>query len=814
MNVPKNGISLIEHSQFKKFIIIAFLLLIISILSALGTLIMFKSNIKTLNENYLLGLIEYKAKFINDTLSSNFDSLEEAASILSTRKFKDVLFFIKAQNKIRKFKRIGYTDLTGNAITTDNLTYDVSNRKYFKRAINGEKRVYSPFLKDKYDGKWVYAISVPVYDNNKKVKGVLFALNHKSFEYSIPKFIDNGKTFVFNTDPELKKEFNDISDIEYSYISALLAKEIKAKRTGIKVIKWNKKKSYIAYIPLMSKQSYLITITATNDLFENYAKLVNLFFILGTVIIGIILALFYYLFSSLFEIMKKESSLQQLTKNLNRTFSIYELYDVVKKELKESLDIADCWIKIENDGIIGNIETLQNYTTCLNFDLKYNDDILGKLTIAFNKKMGLSNSDTEYMEAFALNVAIALNKSFMFEDALRKKQEEELFKEILSLSKTDMEFEGLTNLITDKIIKYTNYDVCRVADIVDWERNNQKIYTSNTQIIRKKSTSNEKELFSKEFIEFWINKFKNSSSSIFSINNVSEWNEIPKLRDQYNLFNIKSLTCLHVQALGKNLYVFLANYNDTLNPADNDIDFLEKLRNYLLLFIKENSLYNESHYISDVSHELKTPLSIINSYTETMLDMEENKNGVNNKFLNIIYNNVNRMTKIISDILYVSKLDNAMQVRNFKNANLNNIINKAISQCYIEAASKNIQLKFNSENQVDIKGDSSLLEQSFINLLNNSINYSYENSSIDISMEKTDKEAIIKIQDYGKGMSKEVLGNIFKRFYRSDKSRSRKTGGSGLGLAIVDKIIKFHEGYIDVDSVENEGTTFIIHLPM
>lgn len=224
-------------------------------------------------------------------------------------------------------------------------------------------------------------------------------------------------------------------------------------------------------------------------------------------------------------------------------------------------------------------------------------------------------------------------------------------------------------------------------------------------------------------------------------------------------------------------------------------------------------------FASNVSHELKTPITIIRAYVETIQNALEDSPELALKFLYKVEKSAERMTDIIEDLSVLAKIeqDATWVSKGFEERELNKTINAALTLCQAEAEQKGIDLKPLLENpgyylSTTIKANHRLLEQALRNLIENAIRYSPEKSKVTIRSRYTNDEIKISIQDNGPGISPEDQSKIFERFYRVDKSRDRDTGGSGLGLAIVKHIIRVHNARIELDSEIGEGSTFTIYI--
>ncbi len=221
-----------------------------------------------------------------------------------------------------------------------------------------------------------------------------------------------------------------------------------------------------------------------------------------------------------------------------------------------------------------------------------------------------------------------------------------------------------------------------------------------------------------------------------------------------------------------------------------------------------------SEFVSDASHELKTPLASMKILVESLLYQDEVKEDVYKEFLSDINSEIDRLNSLITDLLLISKMDSDNVMLNFDAVNLTYLVNKSISALTPIAKAKNIKVTTNFYDDVTILGDELKLRQALNNLIENAIKYSKADSKVNIKVKKAGQDVIISIKDNGVGMSEEHLNHIFERFYRVDKARSRETGGTGLGLHIVRRIALMHKGRVEVQSKENVGSVFRLILPI
>ncbi len=220
----------------------------------------------------------------------------------------------------------------------------------------------------------------------------------------------------------------------------------------------------------------------------------------------------------------------------------------------------------------------------------------------------------------------------------------------------------------------------------------------------------------------------------------------------------------------------------------------------------------KTDFVANVAHELKTPLTAIKGFAETL---EDEANVNNRRFIKIIRTNTDRLINIVSDLLVISNLEHKKENIEVKEFDLEKLIENSLTIEHKKLEEKSINVTFDFEDSISqFDGDSFLIEQMMINLLDNAITYTEKNGKILIDVSEEDGNIIIEVEDTGVGIHSEHLNRIFERFYVVDKSRSRQFGGTGLGLSIVKHIVLSHNGEIRVESTVGEGTTFIVTLPL
>jgi two-component system sensor histidine kinase VicK len=221
-------------------------------------------------------------------------------------------------------------------------------------------------------------------------------------------------------------------------------------------------------------------------------------------------------------------------------------------------------------------------------------------------------------------------------------------------------------------------------------------------------------------------------------------------------------------------------------------------------------------FVANVSHELKTPLTTIKSYTETLLTGQVDDKETETQFLSIIDTEADRMNRLVKDLLQLSRLDYKQEKWNKKESNLISLLKAVVTKVEMTAKNKKQHLNciFEENQKIMTVIDRDGIEQVLMNVLSNAIKYTQEGGRIDIDAIQTDKTARLIIADNGIGIPEKELSRVFERFFRVDKARSRAMGGTGLGLAISKQIIEEHNGTIEIESKEGKGTRVIITLPL
>ncbi|MBL4951155.1 PAS domain-containing protein [Neobacillus sp. YIM B02564] len=218
-------------------------------------------------------------------------------------------------------------------------------------------------------------------------------------------------------------------------------------------------------------------------------------------------------------------------------------------------------------------------------------------------------------------------------------------------------------------------------------------------------------------------------------------------------------------------------------------------------------------FVANVSHEIKTPVTSIKGFAETLMDGAMNNKETLEAFLSIILKESDRLQSLIQDLLELSKIEQQGFQLNLQQVDLNDLLHEVVTLLIGKAQAKNIHLELTTNGiPVRIKGDLDRLKQVFINIVSNAINYTPADGYVTVSVRDLGDLAQVLVKDSGVGIEKEEIPRIFERFYRVDRARSRDSGGTGLGLAIVKHLIEAHHGNIHVKSEVGKGSEFIIEL--
>lgn len=223
---------------------------------------------------------------------------------------------------------------------------------------------------------------------------------------------------------------------------------------------------------------------------------------------------------------------------------------------------------------------------------------------------------------------------------------------------------------------------------------------------------------------------------------------------------------------------------------------------------------SRQEFVSNVSHELKTPITSMKVLADSLLAQEEVPAELYREFMTDMSEEIERENKIINDLLSLVKMDKTTTDMNIEKLNINEVVEKILKRLRPIAEKQNIEVLFESFRPVEAEIDETKFSLCVSNLVENAIKYNHENGWVHVSLNADHKFFYLKVTDSGIGIPKEAQEHVFERFYRVDKSHSREIGGTGLGLAIARNAVIMHRGAIKVYSEEGEGTTFTVRVPL
>ncbi len=224
---------------------------------------------------------------------------------------------------------------------------------------------------------------------------------------------------------------------------------------------------------------------------------------------------------------------------------------------------------------------------------------------------------------------------------------------------------------------------------------------------------------------------------------------------------------------------------------------------------------SRQEFVSNVSHELKTPITSIRVLADSLMGMEGAPVELYQEFMADISDEIDRESKIIDDLLTLVKMDKSSSDQmNVAPMSINGLLEIILKRLRPIAKKRNIEVIFESIRQVSADVDEVKISLAFNNLVENAIKYNVDNGWVKVTLDADHKTFLVRVEDSGIGIPEEFQEHIFERFYRVDKARSRETGGTGLGLSITKSVIMMHKGSIKVESREGEGTIFLVRIPL
>jgi len=286
---------------------------------------------------------------------------------------------------------------------------------------------------------------------------------------------------------------------------------------------------------------------------------------------------------------------------------------------------------------------------------------------------------------------------------------------------------------------------------------------------------------------------------------------IVRVKDKMMLNNLKKNNYHGTDILEQNGETYNIDYAPFMNNKN-------EIGGVIIVFKNITEQYKidklQKEFVANVSHELKTPITTIKSYTETLLDgaLEERQIAVD--FLTVINSESDRMARLVSDLLRLSRMDYSKTKWKKENLSLSDMVSQVLKKLQIQIKNKNIHLQLGKiPEDMHILFDRDGFEQILLNIAGNAVKYTPENGNVYISAYREDNNVVVSIKDDGIGIPPEDQSRVFERFYRVDKARTRDMGGTGLGLSIAKQIADAHDSTIAIKSEINKGTEMIIKIP-
>ncbi|MCM1245111.1 MAG: ATP-binding protein [Roseburia sp.] len=256
------------------------------------------------------------------------------------------------------------------------------------------------------------------------------------------------------------------------------------------------------------------------------------------------------------------------------------------------------------------------------------------------------------------------------------------------------------------------------------------------------------------------------------------------------------------------------DFSEKMEVTDNlEVENISDAVNSMLTAV-QNLEDSRQEFVSNVSHELKTPITSIKVLAESLTVQEEVPVELYKEFMVDINEELERMNKIVNDLLSLVKMDKSAAQISIEEVNINEFIEGILKRVKPIASQRNIEIIFESVRPVSAQIDSVKLGMAFTNIIENAVKYNFDNGWVKVALNADHKFFYLRVSDSGVGIPEELQDHIFERFYRVDKARSRETGGNGLGLAITRSAILLHRGSVKVHSIEKQGTTFAVRIPL
>jgi signal transduction histidine kinase len=221
-----------------------------------------------------------------------------------------------------------------------------------------------------------------------------------------------------------------------------------------------------------------------------------------------------------------------------------------------------------------------------------------------------------------------------------------------------------------------------------------------------------------------------------------------------------------------------------------------------------------SQFVSNASHELKTPLATMKIMVESLIYQPDMDAELRTEFLGDVNREINRLSSIVSDLLTLAQIDSRTSRLKRERMSLADVVKETEHRLAPMAKQKSQAVTLVIQDGCDMYADREKLQQVVYNLMENAVKYTPANGWVKVSLQKTGRDAVLTVSDSGPGIPKDSLPHVFERFYRVDKSRGRESGGTGLGLSIVQQYVLLHGGSVKAESEEGQGAVFTVELPL
>ncbi len=456
---------------------------------------------------------------------------------------------------------------------------------------------------------------------------------------------------------------------------------------------------------------------------------------------------------------------------------------------------------------------------------------LGVVVLYSKKIRQFSSDDLELLKSMASQAALAINNTKLYE---RIKNDKESLGKLMQVSQeinSTLMQEEFLNKIIDKTLEFTSADY---GFIMTLEKSSLKLRLSRGYD-KKKARK-----ISQKITEGVIAKvFRTGKPQIIS-NVLNESSYVPidkKVRSQATIpliskgkaigvLNLESKNIDNFRRFSKSLEILTNQISTAIENVrlyNKITSFNQRLKQEIELATRELREKNKelkridklkSDFVSNVSHELRTPLTSISGYTKLLyLEKLGQVNKKQKQSLSIILDESERLTRLINDVLDLSKLESGKINVKFEKVNIVKVCRNAIETLKNSADEKMLKIRLASPRSLFIEAGEDMIKQVFMNLLSNAIKFSPKKGEITIAIKGNIGDVEVSITDKGPGIPKKEIKKIFDKFYQVDSSMTRKHGGTGLGLVIVKHIINIHNGSINVISERGKGSTFIFRLP-